>query len=111
MRGLFDTGGSGAFVAMPGLVERTGLRPIPDSGRTGIGMLSGDSTVRQLVRFTRVGRVAIGPFTVDSPRVMIAPPQMAGDGWGHDLVIGYGFLRHYVVTFDYPGRLVTLERS
>jgi hypothetical protein len=41
---------------------------------------------------------------------MIAPPQMAGDGWGHDLVIGYGFLRHYVVTFDYPGRVITLER-
>lgn len=113
VRGLFDTGGSGAFVAMPGLVERAGLRPIPDSGRgrTGIGMLSGDTTVRQLVRFTRVGRVTIGPFAVDSPRVMIAPPQMAGDGWGHDLVIGYGFLRHYVVTFDYPGRLITLERG
>ena len=26
------------------------------------------------------------------------------------LIIGYGFMRHYVVTFDYPNRLVTFER-
>ena len=77
VRGLFDTGGAGAFVAMPQLVQRTGLRPIPDSGRIGIGMLSGDTTVRQPVRFTKVGRVAIGPFGVDSPRVMIAPQPAA----------------------------------
>lgn len=110
VRGLFDTGGAGAFVAMPQLVERARYRPVPDSARIGIGMLSNDTTVRQAVHFTRVGRVAIGRFAVDSPRVMIAPPQMGGDDWGHDLVIGYGFLRHYVVTFDYPGRLITLAR-
>jgi hypothetical protein len=34
---------------------------------------------------------------------MLAPPLMAGDDWGHDLVIRCGFLRNYVVTFDYPG--------
>ena len=110
VRGLFDTGGAGAFVAMPQLVQRAGLRPIPDSGRIGIGMLSGDTTVRQPVRFTKVGRVAIGPFGVDSPRVMIAPSHLGGTNWGHDLIIGYGFMRHYVVTFDYPGRVVTFER-
>jgi hypothetical protein len=40
---------------------------------------------------------------------MIAPPLMGGADWGHDLVIGYGFMRNYVVTFDYPGRQVTLR--
>ena len=110
VRGLFDTGGAGAFAAMPRLVQSAGLRPIPDSGRVGIGMLSGDTTVRQVVSFTRVGRISIGSFVADSPRVMIAPSQMAGGSWGHDLVIGYGFLRRYVVTFDYPGRRIVLER-
>lgn len=110
VRGLFDTGGAGAFVAMPRFVARAGLRPIPDSGRVGMGLLHGDTMVRQVVHFTSVRRLALGPFTVDSPRVMIAPPQMAGADWEHDLVIGYGFLRHYIVTFDYPGKLVTLER-
>lgn len=110
VRGLFDTGGPGAFVAMPRFVERARLRPIPDSGRVGMGLLHGDSMVRQVVHFTSVRRLTLGPFTVDSPRLMIAPPQMAGADWEHDLVIGYGFLRHYIVTFDYPGKLVTLER-
>jgi hypothetical protein len=109
VRGLFDTGGAGAFVAMPQLVQRARLRPTADSGRARMGMLSGDSTVQQPVRFTRFGRVSIGPLAVDSARVLIAPPQMPGGEWGHDLVIGYGFMRRYVVTFDYPGRIVRLE--
>lgn len=110
VRGLFDTGGAGAFIATRRLVERAGLRPVPDSGRATIGLMSGDTAARQVVRFTRVGRVTLGPFAVDSPRVMIAPPLLSGEDWGHDLIIGYGFMRHYVVTFDYPGRLVTFAR-
>jgi hypothetical protein len=112
VRGLFDTGGAGAFLAMRRFIERAQLQPVPDSGsgQTGIGMLSGDTVVRQLVRFTRVGRIAVGGFAVDSPRVILAPPQLAGQDWGHDLVIGYGFFRHYVVTFDYPARRVTFAR-
>jgi hypothetical protein len=88
VRGLFDTGGAGAFVAMPQMVERMHLQPLPDSGHVGIGMLSGDTTVQQRVHFAKVGRVSMGPFAVDSPRVMIAPAQMGGGDWGHDLVIG-----------------------
>ena len=109
VRALFDTGGAGAFVAMRQLVERAGLRAEPDSGaaRTGIGMLSGGQMVQQRVQFARVGRVSVGSFVANSPRVMLAPPQLEGDDWGHDLIIGYGFMRHYVVTFDYLGRRVT----
>ena len=108
-RGLFDTGGSGAFVAMRRLVERAGLSALPDTSRaqTGIGMLSGGTMVQQRVQFARVGRIDVGSFEVKSPRVMLAPPQLEGDDWGHDLIIGYGFMRNYVVTFDYPQRRVT----
>src|SRR5262245_53563410 len=111
VRALFDTGGAGAFVAMPQMVERMHLQALPDSGHIGVGMLSNDTTVQARVHFARVGRVRVGPFAVDSPAVMMAPAQMGGGDWGHDLVIGYGFMRNYVVTFDYPGRMVTLERS
>lgn len=110
VRGLFDTGGSGAFVATRRFIERARLQPVPDSARTFIGLMSADTTARQQVQFTRVGQVSLGPFAVDSARVMLAPPLLSGDDWGHDLIIGYGFMRHYVVTFDYPGRVVTLER-
>jgi hypothetical protein len=107
VRGLFDTGGAGAFVAMRRLIEKAGLRPLPDSGRVGIGMMSGGNLVQRPVHFARVARVAVGALAVDSPRVMLAPPQLEGDDWGHDLIIGYGFMRHYVVTFDYPERRVS----
>jgi len=110
VRALFDTGGAGAFVAMRQLVERAGLQPVPDSGRVGVGMLSGDKMVRQEVKFTSAGRIALGPFVVNFPRMMIAPPQLEGDDWGHDLNIGYGFMRSCIVTFDYPGQLVTFEK-
>jgi hypothetical protein len=110
VRSLFDTGGAGAFLATRQLVDRMGLRPIADSGRAFMGMLSNDTVARQPIRFTRVGRISLGMFTVDSPRVIMAPPLLSGQGWGHDLIIGYGFMRHYVVTFDYPNRLVTFDR-
>jgi hypothetical protein len=92
------------------LVEKTELRAMPDSGNTGIGMLSGGTMVQQRVQFARVRRITVGSLDVDSPRVMLAPPQLEGADWGHDLIIGYGFMRHYVVTFDYPGRRVTFTR-
>ena len=110
-RALFDTGGSGGFMAMRQLVERLQLPLASDtSAGVAIGMLSGDKAVQQKVQFVRVGRIALGPFAVDAPRVMMAPSGLEGDDWGHDLNIGYGFMRNYVVTFDYPGKLITFER-
>jgi hypothetical protein len=110
VRGLFDTGGSGAFVAMRRLIDQAGLIALPDSGHVGIGMFSGGTMVQQRAHFAQVGRISVGGFAVDTPRVLLAPPQLAGDDWGHDVVIGYGFFKDYVVTFDYPGRRVVLER-
>ena len=110
-RALFDTGGSGGFMAMKQLVDRAKLEVLPDTGpKTMIGLLSNGQSVQQRVQFARVGRIALGPLVVDAPRVMIAPQQLEGDDWGHDLNIGYGFMRHYVVTFDYPNKLITFER-
>jgi len=73
-------------------------------------MLANGQATQQTVQFARVGQISLGPFVVESPRVMIAPSQLEGDDWGHDLNIGYGFMRHYVVTFDYPNKLITFER-
>jgi hypothetical protein len=111
VRALFDTGGSGGFMAMRQLVERVKLPILPDSGPgTAVGMLSDGRSTRQKVQFARVDRIALGPFVVESPRVMVAPPQLEGSDWGHDLNIGYGFMRGYLVTFDYPGKVITFER-
>ena len=111
VRALFDTGGSGGFMAMKQLVERVGLPIVPDSGAgITVGMLSNGQATQQKVQFARVDRIALGPFVVESPRVMVAPSRLEGDDWGHDLNIGYGFMRQYVVTFDYPGKVITFER-
>jgi hypothetical protein len=73
-------------------------------------MLSNGQATQQVVQFARVGRIELGSFVVESPRVMMAPSQLEGGDWGHDLNIGYGFMRKYVVTFDYPSKLITFER-
>ena len=110
-RAVFDTGGSGGFLAMAQLVERMHLPILPESGAgIAVGMLSNGQATQQKVTFARVERIALGPFVVDSPRVMVAPSQLEGGDWGHDLNIGYGFMRNYVVTFDYPGKVITFER-
>jgi hypothetical protein len=73
--------------------------------------LSNGQATQQKVQFARVDRISLGSFVVESPRVMVAPSQIEGDDWGHDLNIGYGFMRHYVVTFDYPGRKIMVKKG
>ena len=107
-RGLFDTGGSGEFLAMPQLIDAQQLERSAEASTARMGYFDG-SPKRAPLRMARVTSVRVGRFVVDTPRVILAPPQLSGGNWGHDVVIGYGFLRNYVVTFDYPGRSVTLE--
>lgn len=108
-KGLIDTGGSGAFLAMPQLITALDLERSAQTLTGRMGYLDG-SPRESSVRFARVRSIQVGGTVVDTPRVLLAPPQLAGGNWGHDVVIGYGFLRNYVVTFDYPGRRITLER-
>ncbi len=109
-RGLFDTGGAGAFLAMPRLITSQRLDALLDSSRAQMGFFDG-SLKRVNVRFALLAKVRLGQIVADTPRVLLAPPELTGASWGHDLVIGYGFMRHYVVTFDYPGRSITLQRA
>lgn len=108
-RALFDTGGSGAFMAMPLLVKRAKLEmlPEPTSGpRVGVGMFTEGKATQASVRYAAVQKIQIGTIERNTPRVMIAPDGIEGSAWGHDLIVGYGFFRDYVVTFDYPGRRI-----
>ena len=110
VRTLFDTGGAGAFLAMAGMIRRFGLTPTNDTVRAGIGMLSDGRATRAPLRFARVGRISLGTIAVDSPRVVLAPAQLEGGDWGHELIIGSGLMQRYVVTFDYLSRRVTFDR-
>lgn len=109
VRALFDTGGSGGFMAMPRLVDRAKLEllPEPTSGpRVGVGMLAEGKATQAAVRFASVQKIRVGTIERTAPRVLVAPVGIEGGAWGHDLIIGYGFFREYVVTFDYPGRRI-----
>ncbi len=109
VRALFDTGGSGGFMAMPHLVDRAKLQLLPESTsgpRVGVAMLTEGKATQAAVRFAAVQKIRIGTIERTSPRVLVAPEGIEGGDWGHDLIIGYGFFRDYVVTFDYPGRRI-----
>ena len=111
VRALFDTGGSGAFMAMAQLMNRAALEVLPDTGRrAGIGMFGQGRPKQAPLRFARARSISVGGITRDSPLVIVAPSQLEGANWKHDLIIGYGFLRDFVVTFDYPGRAIILEQ-
>ena len=113
VRALFDTGGSGAFMAMPRLVERAKLEILPDNPtgpHVGVGMLSEGKTVQARVHFAAVKSVEIGTIERTAPKVLIAPDGIEGGAWGHDLIVGYGLFRDFVVTFDYPGKRIHLTR-
>jgi len=111
VRALFDTGGSGGFMAMPRLVARAPLEMLPDTGpRVAIGMFGNDRPAQATVRFARVGRIEVAGIIRDAPRVLIAPAALPGADWNHDLIVGYGFFRDLVVTFDYPGRRIHFTR-
>ena len=112
VRALFDTGGEGSFIVMRQLMERAGLSAVRDSSvRAGIGMMSGGRMKQAPLQVARIERISLGAIAVDSPRVVLAPDQLEGGDWGHDLIIGTGFLRNYLITFDYVARSVTLERK
>ena len=109
VRALFDTGGSGAFMAMAQLMSRAALQVLPDTGRrAGIGMLSNGQPTQAPLRFARARSISVGGITRSLPLVIVAPSQLEGANWKHDLIIGYGFLRDFVVTFDFPGRAIEL---
>lgn len=111
VRALFDTGGSGAFMAMPQLMDREVLEILPDTGRrVGIGMFGSGQPKQAPLRFARARTISVGGIIRESPLLIVAPSQLEGASWKHDLIIGYGFLRNFIVTFDYPGRRIILEQ-
>jgi hypothetical protein len=59
---------------------------------------------------TRSDCMTVGALSRPMTQMMVAPPSLEGANWMHDVIIGYGFMKDFVVTFDYPGRRITLAR-
>ena len=56
---------------------------------------------------TRLGALTVGPFTAPGPIAALLDTPSAGDL--QDGVIGSGFFKHFIVTFDYGRRQMWLE--
>jgi len=105
--GNFDTGSNGSFSLTPAAVSYLGLEDEVSRAAvtTGVGY-NGAGENRQ----GKVSNVTVGGISVDSPAV-----TFFGKGTGRDrkpwgVNIGNEFLKDFVVTIDYPRKLITLER-
>ena len=104
---LFDTGFNGAFNVMPAAIPQLGLEEVFEKAtpKKAVGF-SGAATSREGI----LPMVKIGSLSVEA-----TPAIFWEKGTGHDttswgFTIGNGFLKDFVVTLDYPGKLITLER-
>jgi predicted aspartyl protease len=107
IKAALDTGSDGSFKLTPAAIEDLRLTAVASKGETDVSV--GYKGAAQNTKGT-VDRITIGSIEVKSPAVIFF-----GKGTGRDkrpwgLNIGNQFLRDYVVTIDYPRKLIALER-
>jgi hypothetical protein len=102
-----DTGSDGTFKLTPAAVESLGLTEAARTGtpETSVGYKGVSQNTLGHVEEIVIGDIRLGPADV----------VFFGKGTGRDrkpwaMNIGNGFLRHYIVTVDYPRKLITLQR-
>jgi len=107
MKATLDTGSSGTFSLTPEAVSDLGLEEQAQSGggEKSVGYNGEFESKSGVLKSVRMGRLSI-----DS-----APATFWLPGTGHDkkkyqVNIGNGFFRDYIVTFDFRGKVVVLER-
>ena len=108
VRTLFDTGFNGSFNVMPAAIPQLGLEEAFEKAtpKKAIGF-SGAATSRE----GTVPSVKIGSLSVESPSVIFWEKGTGHDTKSWGFTIGNGYLKDFVVTLDYPAKLITLERA
>lgn len=108
IKATLDTGSDGSFKLTPAATQDLKLAAVASKGEPDASV--GYKGAAQNTRGT-VDRITIGSIELKSPAVIFF-----GKGTGRDkrpwgLNIGNQFLRDYVVTIDYPRKLIALERT
>jgi hypothetical protein len=87
-------------------VDRLGLQTVASEGQqdVSIGYLRAARNTRG-----RVDRIALGNLEVKAPEVVFYGKNAGKDRKSWGLNIGNQFLKDYIVTIDYPRRLLSLE--
>ena len=106
----FDTGGGGnsIFKFTPKAVASLGLEGrFQDAHNSPSAGYNGPYKSRE---GKLEAAVAVGTITVQSPLVEFFPKGTGHDNKRWSVNIGNAFLKDYVVTIDYPGKVIVIER-
>ena len=107
-RFLLDTGGQGAGRVDRSLVEALGLEKVGE-------IQAGDGSGRQgpIMPVHHLESLTLGPLRFEGVRVLSRDYNRFGaDARGHiDGVLGFGLFQELLLTLDYPGRRMLLERG
>ena len=107
MRATLDTGSSGTFSLTPEAVALLGLdEPAQDGkGQTSVGY-NGEYESRSAV----LKSVRLGRYAAESVPATLWPPNSGHDKKRFQVNIGNGFFQDFILTFDFPKKIVVLER-
>lgn len=107
MRATLDTGSSGTFALTPEGVTALGLDEEARNAKAEVAAgYNGEFESKMgALKSVRIGRLAI-----DSPSVSFWPPGAGHDKKKYQVVIGNGFFKDYLLTFDFRGKIVVFER-
>jgi len=102
-----DTGSDGTFQLTPAAVSYLRLEDEVSKAKvsTSVGF-NGVSENRE----GRIGSVTIGGISIDAPTVIFFARGAGRDKRAWGINIGNAFLKDFVMTIDYPRKLITLER-
>ena len=102
-----DTGSDGSFQLTPAAVSYLRLEDEVSKAKvsTSVGF-NGVSENRE----GRIGSVTIGGISIDAPTVIFFARGAGRDKRAWGINIGNAFLKNFVMTIDYPRKLITLER-
>ena len=102
-----DTGSNGLFQLTPKAVNDLGLQDEASRGRRIVG--SGYNGTSDDIEAT-VENVTIGAISIENPNVVFFGKGSGRDSKPWGINVGNDFLKNYVVTIDYPKKMITLER-
>lgn len=105
--GNLDTGSSGTFNLTPAAVTYLGLED--EFNRAPVSTSVGYNNVSEN-REGKVGNVTLGAISIDAPTVIFFGKGAGRDKEPWGINIGNAFLKNFVLTIDYPHKLVTLDK-
>ncbi len=107
MRATLDTGSSGTFALTPEAIKTLGLEEEARNAKPEVAAGYNGEFESKLgaLKSVRIGRLA-----VDSPSVSFWPPGTGHDKKKYQVVIGNGFFKDFLLTFDFRGKIVVFER-